>query len=373
MNVEYYLFLAEAFGFGPVSSSITVARQIKAHSNKKVIFIGCGTSYQLARLSNVFDEVHFNKELSSSYLTTFNNEVTIENCLVIANTYPDGIIAAKEALFKCVFIDTLFWMWKNLPIILNDVERYYIEDFLCVDLQPTRFGKSNKFKVVPALINLDIDSHRINHPFLLVSLGGIDSNLYDFPVFYEKLIEYISCEDKFKGYFVMVCGGGEKFRRNHFKKFEHTRLTITCLGPEEYISYLKSADMVISSAGLHGFYENYFLNKNVLFLPPQSYSQYLQLKYIQTYFPDVVTVNFEQLEIKHTLRENMPDEERIREVKKTNLELVEDQSWRVFRCTFEMFLSGTISSSWPEKIGSQEENNGPITLAKDILSLYQRT
>jgi hypothetical protein len=263
-------------------------------------------------------------------------------------------------------------MWKELPVDLNDVEKYYIEDFRCLKLKPSRFGESGKYQVVPPLIDVSTEPKLTAHPFLLVSLGGIDSSLYDFPVFYEKLIEYISSNEQLSDYNIMICGGGKKFMESEFKKFERTGLTITCLGPEEHISYLKSADIVLSSAGLHGFYENYFLNKNVLFLPPQSYSQYLQLKYIQAYFRGVAAVNLEQLGIKHTLRENMPDKERIAEVKRTNRDLAEGQTWETFCQAFEMFHTGVTSTNWSIEIDrfqeEQEEQDGPAILAKNILS-----
>lgn len=368
-SFDFFLFLAEPFGFGPISSSIALARQIKMLDPlKKCIFLGCGTSHQLAVRSNVFDTICFTEELSELSLTKCGIEINNTNCLIVANTYPAGVAFAKQAKFTCVFIDTLFWMWNRLPIKLSDVKRYYIEDFHCVNLATDRFGYSDKFKKVPPLIDVDVSLHPVSHPFLLVSLGGIDSNLYDFPIFYQKLIEYISEEAKLKKYTILICGGGKKFRDNEFKKYENSRLTIACLAPQDYISYLKAADIVLASAGLHGFYENYFLKKNVMFLPPQSYSQYLQLKFIMENFEGVVGTNFKELEVSHNLRENMPDLERIREVKRTNKLLVDERVLEIFLKTFEKFYTGSLHTDWSNEKNKFEENQqGPLVLAKEIL------
>lgn len=368
--ISFFLFVAEPFGFGPISSSIAIARQLgKLSLSTKCLFIGCGTSYQLAERSGVFDTIYYTEELSPDFLLSFNSGVTIENCLVVANTYPKGVTVAKQANFRCVFIDTLFWMWSALPIALADVEKYYIEDFCCTEIDVGRFGYSPKFKVVPPLIDLGVEPIEHEDSFLLVSLGGIDSNLYDFPVFYEKLIEYISKDPKLKHIDVLICGGGKRFQANDFRSYEHERLRIACLSPYEYISHLKSAEWVIASAGLHSFYENYFLHKNVMFLPPQSYSQYLQLKYIAANFPKVQCTNFEQLGMSHILRENMPDEERICEVKRTNKQLVEKDVFDRFLNQFEKFYSGLLKTDWTgKKHLSAEDRDGPGTLTKDILS-----
>ncbi|MDJ1473222.1 hypothetical protein [Xanthocytophaga flava] len=370
-SFEHYIFLAEPFGFGPISSSIAIARQLKIlDPQKKIIFMGSGTSHQLAVKSNIFDENYFVEDMSESSFIECNSEVNSTNCLIIANTYPKAVLIAKQAEFKCVFIDTLFWMWNQLPIKALDVMKYFIEEFHCTDVKLDRFGFSDIFMLVPPLIDVDVPPHIVKHPFLLVSLGGIDSSLYDFPVFYQKLIEYISKEKKLKQYNILICGGGNKFRENEFKKYENSQLIITCLGPHEYMSKLRVADIVLSSAGLHGFYENYFLKKNVMFLPPQSYSQYLQLKYILNNFSKVIGANFENLEMSHSLRENMPELERINEVKRTNKFLIKDPIWKKFLNIFEDFHTGKIQTDWKsEKNKLQNSRLGPVLVAKEILSL----
>jgi hypothetical protein len=369
-SFDFFLFLAEPFGFGPISSSIALARQInKLAPQKKCIFLGGGTSHQLAVRSNVFDEIYFTEELSEQSLTTSNAEINSTNCMIVANTYPAGVAFARRAKFPCIFIDTLFWMWNQLPIELSEVKRYYIEDFHCTDLAVDRFGYSDKFKIVPPLIDVDVAPHPVPHPFLLVSLGGIDSSLYEFPVFYQRLIEYLSNEEQLEKYTILICGGGKKIRDNEFKKYENPRLAVTCLGPHEYVSKLKAADIVLSSAGLHGFYENYYLKKNVMFLPPQSYSQYLQLKFILENFGGVVGTNFEELGVAHNLRENMPELERIQEVKRTNQILIDERVLQVFFKAFEEFYTGKLRTNWSNEKNKFEENQyGPVVLAKEILS-----
>lgn len=366
----HFLFLAEPFGFGPISSSIVVARQIKRlDPRKQVVFLGHGTSYQLAILSDVFDEVIFDENLSEHSFLRCGEHLRPCNCIVIANTYPIGVEIAARAAFICFFIDTLFWMWKQLPIDISHVEAYYIEEFHCANIEVARFGHSRKFKKVAPLIDVDVSLKTVSHPFLLVSLGGIDSSLYDFPVFYEKLICRLSSEKQLERFTVLICGGGKKFLRNEFKEFEHSRLSIECLGPREYMANLRSADIVLASAGLHGFYENYFLRKNAMFLPPQSYSQYLQLKYITETFVGVTASSFERLEVRHSLRENMPDVERINEVKRTNGLVAEDKILNRFFDLFERFCSGELRTDWSSNASDvMGDHAGPATLAEDLLA-----
>lgn len=369
--IEFVLFLAEPFGFGPISSSIAVARQIKRLApGTECVFAGRGTSHQLATKSNTFDETHFVADgLSDVALGTFNNKMNSGNTVVIANTYPDGVAYAKRQQCPCVFIDTLFWMWNELPVDLSDVETYCIEDFHCADLSIDRFGYSDKFRLFPPLIDVDVDPRAVEHPFVLVSLGGTESDLYGFPAFYYKLIDAIANDKNLQQFTVLVCGGGSKFNAREFKRYEHPRLTITCLGPHEYISYLRAADVVFSSPGLHGFYENYFLEKNVMFLPPINYSQYLQLKFIKSNFTNVVGLNLEDIGIPHVLRENMPEMERINEVKRANRLLVEESVMTQFLYAFRTFYAGGVRTSWADEIRKCERrDHGPLMLAQAILS-----
>lgn len=322
----------------------------------------------MAASSDVFDEVAHIEEMTEQAIVAVGGGLNKNGCIVVANTYPSGVDIAKRANLPCVFVDTLFWMWNRLPISLDDVERYYIEDFHCIGASAHRFGSSTKFKMVAPLVDTNVLPKAVPHPFLLVSLGGIDSNLYDFPVFYERLIAYISAEKKLERYHILICGGGKKFMQREFARFEHSRLTIDSLPPREHIAYLKSADMVLASAGLHGFYENYFLRKNVMFLPPQSYSQYLQLKAVLREYPGVIGANFEELGVAHVLRENMPDVERINEVKRTNRQLVEDQTMGKFIALFEEFCSGQSYTLWTDgNLRPTEDQCGPATLAQDLL------
>lgn len=260
-------------------------------------------------------------------------------------------------------------MWKQLPVSLSKISRYFIEDFHCVDMPTDRFGYSDKFSKVAPLINLDVSARTFTKPLLLISLGGIDSNLYDFPIFYEDFISDIAQNESLSKFTILICGGGKRFREEHFQAYERDGLKITCLPPAEYISSLKAAQLVIASAGLHSFYESYFLKKNVMFLPPQSYSQYLQLKYVLENFSSVIGINFEQLGIAHCLRPNMPDEERINEVKRTNRVLVEKPVKQIFNEMFDDFVSGKIKTNWDaEQHPLQSTANGPLTIAKALLS-----
>lgn len=369
MQIRNFIFLAEPFGFGPISSSIVVARQIqKINPEARLIFLGSGTSYQLATQAGVFDNVFLVDQLNEQSIAQCGTAIERANTLVIANTYPNGVEVAMRANLRCVYIDTLFWMWNKLPINISDVERYYIEDFHCAEINVDRFGHSVKYKKINPLIDVSAKSMPASSPSLIISLGGIDSNLYDFPVFYNELVANVSRDQGLDAYDVIICGGGKKFQKKEFAQFEKSNIKIRCLPPGDYVSHLKAADLVVAAAGLHGFYENLYLQKNVMFLPPQSYSQYLQLKFIAKWYPKLIGVNFENLGIQHKLRENMPDAERISEVKRTNQVLAEESVFMSFYSIFERFYRGDLKTDWGrEKFSLSDGPNGALDLAEDLM------
>jgi hypothetical protein len=108
-----------------------------------------------------------------------------------------------------------------------------------------------------------------------------------------------------------------------------------------------------------------------MFLPPVSYSQYLQLSYIQKTFSKVLAVNFEEMGIFHNLKENMTDFERISEMKRVNYLLGNDEvAMKIFVDKFQKFYKGEVSTDWSSNktIQSKEKINGPQILARDILN-----
>lgn len=364
------LFTAEPFGFGPISSTISIVKQIKKIEPRKIcIFIGRGTSYQLASKSNIFDQVYHVENFSKLHLNLYNSNIITSNCIMISNTYPAGSLLAKELNIKCFFIDTLFWMWDRLPVKFDDVEKYYVENFHCTDLRLDRFGISNKIQVIPPLIDLEAKPKNQSSPLLIITLGGIDSDFTNFPLLYEKLIEYLSNHNMQK-YEILICGGGKKLHEAEIKKYENKQLKITCLSPEEHISYLKAASLVIASPGVHGFYENYLLDKNTLFLPPQNYSQHLQLSYIMKTFHDVIGIRFSDLAIINNLAENLPEEEGIREIANMNKILLDNQkSLEIFFATIEKFLNGDLITNWKCDNYHLDKNRfGASIVANDLLS-----
>ena len=109
-----------------------------------------------------------------------------------------------------------------------------------------------------------------------------------------------------------------------------------------------------------------------MFLPPQSYSLYWQLRLILQNFEGVAGTNLEQLGIAHNLGNAMTDPERIIEILRINNLLAEEHMMELFLNTFEQFYTGNLHTDWSnEKIKLEESHPDPLLLAKEILSGYE--
>ncbi|PHM58479.1 hypothetical protein [Xenorhabdus sp. KK7.4] len=294
-NIPYIIFDAEPFCFGPISTTLNVVEQLK-HRNKliadaKLILLGTLTSSQLGEKSNLFDIIYECDTTSVTELSRYS-ELISGASLYINNTNPGSINFVSQLGTPIVYIDTLFWMWSNLHADLRQTEKTFIQDFHGIERNIAKFSdKLGDYQVIPPILSDSLQQCLMDdHPLdgVLITLGGIDtvySETTDF--YYHFLQELLSIPNLKNEKNITIAGGGRTIGNlKNILAETHPHIHVDCFSRQDFLKKLRRARKVLSNAGLTTFYECVTLNKDVFFLPPQNYSQQLQLEiYLQHYYP----------------------------------------------------------------------------------------
>ncbi|MEX0447263.1 hypothetical protein [Xenorhabdus sp. SGI246] len=295
-KTPYIIFDAEPFCFGPISTTLNVVEKLKRR-NKLIpdiqfILLGTLTSSQLGEKSGLFDAIYECDTTSVTELSSYS-ELISGASLYIINTNINSIDFISKFNIPIIYIDTLFWMWNNLHVDLHKTEKTFIQDFHGIEHNIERFhDKLGNYQVIPPILHSSLQQCMVDdHPpeGILITLGGIDTVYADTTNFYYHFLEELLSIPYMQNETNITIAGGGKTITNLAEMFAktHPHIHIGCFARHDFLQKLHRARKVLANPGLTTFYECISLNKDVFFLPPQNYSQQLQLDvYLQNYYSD---------------------------------------------------------------------------------------
>ncbi|MBD2816113.1 hypothetical protein ID850_15430 [Xenorhabdus sp. Flor] len=298
-NAPYIIFDADPFCFGPISTTLNVVEKLRRRnkliSGTKFILLGTLTSSQLGQKSGLFDAVYECDTTAVTELSRYCELISGAN-LYISNTNPNSINFVSKLDTPIIYIDTLFWMWDNLHVDLHQTEKTFIQNFHGIERNIERFqNKLGNYQVIPPILHSSLQQYMMDECTMdehspegvLITLGGIDTVYADTTDFYYHfLAELLSIPYLQHETHITIAGGGKTIVNlaDRFAK-THPHINIGCFARHDFLQKLRRAHKVLANPGLTTFYECVALNKDVFFLPPQNYSQQLQLDvYLQHYY-----------------------------------------------------------------------------------------
>ncbi|MBD1227349.1 hypothetical protein [Xenorhabdus griffiniae] len=293
-NIPYIIFDAEPFCFGPISTTLNVVEKLKRRNkltpDTKFILLGTLTSSQLGQKSGLFDEIYECDTTSATELSRYS-ELISGASLYIINTNINSIDFVSTFNTPIIYIDTLFWMWNNLHVDLHKTEKTFIQDFHGIERNIERFhDKLGNYQVIPPILHNSLQRCMMDdHPpeGILITLGGIDTVYADTTDFYYHFLNELLSIPQLQNENNITIAGGGKTIVNLAEIFSktHPHIHIGCFSRHDFLQKLHRARKVLANPGLTTFYECVTLHKDVFFLPPQNYSQQLQLDvYLQNYY-----------------------------------------------------------------------------------------
>ncbi|HEV2863942.1 MAG TPA: radical SAM/SPASM domain-containing protein [Pyrinomonadaceae bacterium] len=325
-NRPVVVMQAAPFCFGPASTSLAIASELRKH-DVAIVWLAEGTTLRLLRAGQYEDYV-IPFSLGEQGAHGPSSHYVEEADVVVVNTDPDFAEFALGLNERTVYVDILYWMWESIPEVAERCELYLYEDFVRVDEQIRRKGMPRNAVRVGPLIN-PADGAGGHRPattggHLLVSLGGLHrpgearallSSFGDMV----RLAVMDALEQN--GEFSEVYIAGD-IPRSETTLGNGVRIHTGCLSKEEHQRLLSTARAVVLSPGLTGFYEAAAARVPIFFLPPHNYSQHLQLQSYKAALKEPCYADWEQLGISKKLPCFLPEEEMLREVDAVLAEVV---------------------------------------------------
>lgn len=174
------------FGFGPISTSISLAEQL--NSKYDIWFITFGEALMFLQKCANYPYVELDTRVETEYDKI--KDITQPSDLFITNTNVEFSTYLISNGYKVIIIDTLYWMWNSLPEVYSKHKYFVVQKYFSKNLKNP--PKPNECKPI---INYSTWTDKIstNKKTALISFGGMSEpgdNMYIISSA-EKMIECI--------------------------------------------------------------------------------------------------------------------------------------------------------------------------------------
>jgi hypothetical protein len=279
MKKPRILFQSAPFCYGPVATTLNVIKAL-IREDYHILAITEGPTGDLIRRSGLPVET---VSLATAQPLSRPLQDLLETVdLVVSNTDLGFAAACRERGQRVAVIDTLFWMWDQIPPSLLDIDLYIVQCFTGIEPQLKRLGKPRNYFCVGPLVDSQepplTPAQRKNR--IHVSLGGCDCAMVSpaedpYPPFILEVLAE-ACAEALPRECDVVISCGERIASQ--LNPQYPRFLVRTLSNREYLETLRSARGILLSPGLTGTMEAFAAQTPVFFLPPQNYSQVLQLE-----------------------------------------------------------------------------------------------
>lgn len=341
---------AISFGFGPSSKAAMIARQLSRHMEIEWAVIGDGLSAEYLKregFSNIVSE-------HDADLANF------DAALVVMDNQRANDLADKMPVF---FVDSLGYMWSEKDFHdfpkLKMVEAYFVQDMFGSYENMQKTNVKNIVRTPPIVEKARFEV--VHGAYDVVHLGGLLNpiNKKTSAVYLSGIINIFSSLNLEQPVYLASESAVNIYRdiveMYNFKSLPHAQTLQT----------FAASRMVISSPGLTTMLEIASLNKPYLPLPPQNYSQVLNMQNVYHAYTDSLHPVWQFLSERYgKINSSLPEEEGVKLTTQLNQE---NFSSTGFISTYKELLADAIKARplLPLKILNKE--NGIEFVSRAIM------
>jgi nucleoside 2-deoxyribosyltransferase len=371
---EACAFLSTSFGFGPVSKAVTIAREMKRQApHLEVHYFGAGIDYEFARKSGAFDrllriDVDKSEVLSSfvPLLKTYKYVVSVIN-LDILKAWPSD----HPPLY---LVDSLAWLWPELPPGVNNAKAYFVQSYLMPEQRAQNWREACSLVLVGP-IRPDMSHFRqpdVTRKKLLVNFSGC-ANPFAPPTLFERYVEVLAraivdqagsfeeitfcCNEKLSDYLMQLLG-------------DSVSASASYLSHDKFLEALAGSSAVLTSPGITTTLEASALGKPTRFLLPQNYSQALMSEHYRTVLGDRSGMAFSRFASSLAVPADLPEEEGVSRVISSLDEILGNRQEQVHEMISELLADqaseGPLDLPLPH--GEEWSSLGQRTIVEYVLS-----
>jgi len=378
-----WAFIATSFGFGPISKAVCVAKEFKSRDpDCTVHFFGAGIDYDFAKKAQVFDKI-FRFEVDKIEILRKLIPTLCQYSAVLSILNLDLLNLWKTEYCPLFFIDSLAWMWPNLPEGIQYVSTYFVQDYLVSRERLQQWGEKVNLKLVApieaaSVLNFSDSDLREKQPRsqLLVNFSGC-YNPYTDSTFFRDYVQILTsiildavqgryeaiffcCNEEMSDYLREKYGTRPGIRIGHF---EHS----------DFLHLLASSERVLSTPGITTTLEAMALDIPIGFLLPQNYSQVLMSEGYSSILGDQTCMALSRFGSKFHIDPALPESEGVR-LAVSNLALILSEHQTQIRSFIDDLLKVTkedVLTRLKENIHHQWDEPGQKSIAQHCLNLME--
>ncbi len=263
---------AAPFGYGPVAKALFVAQEL-VRRGIETWFVGYGIAAELARRTSLFTRHLECVPGDEAAVSAFR-----DCAAVVVVMEPEWAAMAKQSGRPFFVVDSLFWMWDEVPREFLDAELYFVQDFVGVRER----AESLPFRpsVVGPIVGVRDDTAR-DRGGIVLNFGGFENpfrsaadNAHYLDFVGSALLSpsFLSAAGR-----PVVCIGGEGCIRYLAERFDAPGVEMRSVSHEEADALTDRAGKIYTAPGLTTIMRAFSAGVPAFFLPPQNYSQWLIL------------------------------------------------------------------------------------------------
>lgn len=268
---------AKAFCFGPIAKLLVISEIL--HKKYNIIFLVSGTSKILGDVDYADKIIECNTENIDDLKR--NEDLFLKADLFINIMNPVSSKFAAQRKVPMIQIDSLFWMWQEIPKEILDSDIYFIQNFDGIDKQMQKYKNKIRNPIIVGPIVKQFEDKIIKKNKLIINFGGMESASVkvgintNYPFVIAKLLDEVLSKNE--SFDEIKCCGNKDILKKINKILPNSKIKFEFFEHEKFLKEISESRMIISSPGLTTAFESFSAGTPMFFLPPQNYSQYWNL------------------------------------------------------------------------------------------------
>lgn len=269
--INTVVFISNPFGFGPCGKAIILMGELRKKWSGKIIYTASQRCLDILPkiLKNTIEVIEID-ERNPEELAKALSHLTSAMTVVVLNK--SAVKTAHDLGIKTFFVDSLSWMWKEIPNEYLSADTYYYYNIFG---EQKRLYSANNARPISPILGTLPERKRIDGRFLL-HIGGFSNPFIGDNTEYLRLLSELlnhidhTCK-------ITVVGGksGINFLR---ERNNEPNIEFFVLERESFLRKIAQAERFITTPGSTAVFEAFAIGTPTSFLPPANLSQWKQLR-----------------------------------------------------------------------------------------------
>jgi len=267
------IFISNPFGFGPTGKTVALIEELYKAWPGQIVYAASPMCLETLPeyIKDKIQIENINERNEESLRSVYKK---YDNPQIVCTLNRLAIKTAKSMGLKAVFVDSLAWMWKEIPPEYLMADTYY-----CFNLfgLKNRIPKKDNIKVISPVFGILPTIQTAKRPFVLFHIGGFKNPFQDKMSFsYLNLLVDSFCS--FENDTKIIVTGGKDAVTYMDSQITKKNFRFCTLGRNDFLEYLSKTSHFVTTSGLTATLEAFALHAPTSFIPPTNLSQLNILK-----------------------------------------------------------------------------------------------